>query len=92
VSELEQERGNATHPAAGHADKMNAVMLTREKSRQTELSRTRFSCGSGRIFLHRFHHRSGGVSRRKFGRVLRHPLQAPMIFDEGTNFLCERVV
>ena len=40
--ELEQERGNATHPAAGHADKMNAVMLAREKSRQTELSRPGF--------------------------------------------------
>ena len=42
MSELEQERGNTTHPAAGHADKMNAVMLTGEKSRQTELSRPGF--------------------------------------------------
>ncbi len=42
VSELEQKRGDAAHPAAGHADKMNAVMLTREKSRQTELSRPGF--------------------------------------------------
>jgi hypothetical protein len=33
MSELEQERGDATHPAAGHADKVNAVMLTGEKSR-----------------------------------------------------------
>ena len=37
MSELEQERGDAAHPAAGHADQMNAMMLTCEKSRQTEL-------------------------------------------------------
>ena len=42
MSELEQERGDAAHPASSHADKMNAVMLTREKSRQTELSRPGF--------------------------------------------------
>ena len=91
MSELEQERGDAAHPAAGDADQMNAVMLTGKKSRQTELSRPGFHAAAV-IFLHRFHHRSGGVSRRKFGRVLRHPLQAPVIFDEGTNFLRERVV
>ena len=37
MSELEQERGDAAHPAAGHADQMNAMMFAREKSRQTEL-------------------------------------------------------
>src|SRR5205807_8476934 len=42
MSELEQERGEAAHPTAGHADQMNAVMFTREKSRQTELSRPGF--------------------------------------------------
>src|SRR2546422_11300440 len=37
MSELEQKRGDAAHPAAGHADQMNAMMLARKKSRQTEL-------------------------------------------------------
>src|SRR5439155_1273812 len=36
-SAFAQERGNAAHPAAGHADQMNAMMFAREKLRQTEL-------------------------------------------------------
>src|SRR5438477_2323782 len=38
VTKLEQERGNATHPAAGNADQVNAVVFAREKSRQIEFS------------------------------------------------------
>src|ERR1700730_1852104 len=42
MSELEQERGDAAHPAAGHANQMNAMMFARKKSRETELSRPGF--------------------------------------------------
>ena len=38
MSELEQERGDATHPASRHPNQMNPMMFAGEKSRQTELS------------------------------------------------------
>ena len=37
MPELEQERGDTAHPAPGHADKVNPVMLTSEQPWQIEL-------------------------------------------------------
>ena len=39
VSELEQERRNAAHPAPGHADQMNPVPLAREELLADRLQR-----------------------------------------------------
>src|SRR5947209_6729317 len=39
MAKFEQKRGNPAHPAAGHSDQVNAVMLACEKSRQIKISR-----------------------------------------------------
>src|SRR2546423_15351173 len=77
MSELEQQRGDAAHPAASHADEMNAVMLAREKSRQTELSRHGFHAAAAGNFSTPSTPAAAGRLLQKLAPLSRHPSHTP---------------
>ena len=90
MPELEQERGDAAHPAAGHADQMNPVMLARQQFLQIEFRGERHD--SDCVYLSIVSTTSAaaffGARRAEFSDM---PLQLVRIVDQLADFPREQI-